>query len=121
MALSFCSRDARYINMEDGLAGYLMQNGTYEIRYAGEAVDDLHGMRPFNRRQVLDGIELHLRHQPTFVSKSRIKAMVQPFWSQYRLRIDDFRIYYDVNDEDRVVNVLRVLMKTTNQTQGESP
>jgi mRNA interferase RelE/StbE len=103
----------------DRIAEDLMQNGTYEIRYVGEAVDDLRGMRNFNRRQVLDGIEL--RHQPKFVSKSRIKAMVQPFWSQYRLRIGDFRIYYDVNDEDLVVNVLRVLMKTTDQTQGESP
>jgi hypothetical protein len=53
-------RDARHINMWDGIAEDLMQNGTYEIRYAAEAVNDLHGMRPFNRRQVLDGIELHL-------------------------------------------------------------
>ena len=98
-----------------------MPSGTYEIQYAGEAVDDLHAMRLFDRRQVLDGIELHLPHQPTFVSKSRIKAMTQPFWSQYRLRIGNFRVYYDVNDQDRVVNVLRVLMKTTTQTQGQSP
>ena len=76
---------------------------------------------PFHRREVLDGIELHLRHQPTFLSRSRIKALLQPFWSQYRLRIGDFRVYYDVNDEDLVVNILRVLMKTTSQTQGESP
>jgi mRNA interferase RelE/StbE len=98
-----------------------MPSGTYEIRYAVEAVDDLHVMRLFDRRQVMDGIELHLRHQPTFLSKSRIKAMVQPFWSQYRLRIGDFRIYYDVNDDDQVVNVLRVLIKTTSETQGQSP
>jgi mRNA interferase RelE/StbE len=98
-----------------------MPSAAYEIRYASEAVDDLHGMRVFDRRQVLDGIELHLTHQPTFVSKSRIKAMSQPFWSQYRLRVGDFRIYYDVNEEVRVVNVLRVLVKTTNQTPGESP
>ncbi len=94
-----------------------MQSGAYEIRYAEAAVDDLHAMRLFDRRQVLDGIELHLLHQPTFVSKSRIKAMTQPFWSQYRLRIADFRIYYDVVEADRIVNVLRVLVKTTNQTE----
>jgi len=98
-----------------------MPSETYEIQYADEAVDDLRGMRPFQRREVLDGIELHLRHQPTIRSRSRIKAMVQPFWSQYRLRVGDFRAYYDVNDEDLVVNVLRVLMKTTSQTQEESP
>ena len=41
--------------MWDGIAEDLMQNGTYEIRYAAEAVNDLHGMRPFNRRQVWMG------------------------------------------------------------------
>ncbi len=32
-----------------------MPSGTYEIRYAGEAVDDLCGMRLFNRRQKAGG------------------------------------------------------------------
>jgi mRNA-degrading endonuclease RelE of RelBE toxin-antitoxin system len=78
-------------------------------------------MRKFDQRKVLEGIEIHLTHQPKFVSKSRIKAMSQPFWSQYRLRVDEFRVYYDVNDDDRIVNVLRVLMKTTDQSLEESP
>jgi len=55
------------------------------------------------------------------VSKSRIKAMLQPFWSQYRLRVDEFRVYYDVDEDHLIVNVLRVLMKTTDQTPEESP
>ena len=42
--------------------------------------------------------------------------MGQPFWSQYRLRIDDFRVYYDIDEENRVVNVLRVLRKGTEPT-----
>ena len=75
----------------------------------------------FDQRKVLEGIEIHLTHQPKFVSKSRIKAMAQPFWSQYRLRIDEFRVYYDVDDDHRTVNVLRVLMKTTDQTPRETP
>jgi mRNA interferase RelE/StbE len=98
-----------------------MASAPYEIRYASEAVADLRAMRTFDQRIVLNGIELHLLHQPKIVSKSRIKLMLQPFWSQYRLRVGDFRIYYDVNDDERVVNVLRVLMKTTDQTPEESP
>jgi hypothetical protein len=52
------------------------------------------------------------------VSKSRIKAMLQPFWSQYRLRVDDFRVYYDVTETDQVqcVFILRILAKTTEAT-----
>jgi len=78
-------------------------------------------MRKFDQRKVLEGIEIHLTHQPGFGSKSRIKAMLQPFWSQYRLRVDEFRVYYDVDENHLIVNVLRVLMKTTDQTPGESP
>ncbi len=98
-----------------------MTNGAYEIRYAAAAVDDLRGMRAFNQREILDGIELHLRYGPTFVSRSRIKAMAQPFQSQYRLRIGDFRVYYDVDDVGRVVNVLRILTKKTTQTREDWP
>lgn len=94
---------------------------SYEIRYAEEAVADIRGMRKHDQRKVLDGIELHLAHQPRLVSKSRIKAMAHPFWSQYRLRIDDFRVYYDVDDELDVVNVLRVLQKSTRTTPEKPP
>jgi mRNA interferase RelE/StbE len=93
----------------------------YEIRYAAEAVADIRALRVFNQRKVLDGIGLHLTYQPKLVSRSRIKAMAQPFWSQYRLRIEDLRVYYDVDDTSHVVHVLRVLAKTTERTQEESP
>ena len=98
-----------------------MPSVPYKIRYANEAVDDVRGMRKFDQRTLLEGIKIHLTHQPKFVSKSRIKAMAQPFWSQYRLLVDEFRVYYDVDDDHRIVNVLRVLMKTTDQTPGKTP
>ena len=93
----------------------------YEIRYANQAVADIKAQRAFDQRKVLEGIEQHLTHQPKFVSKSRIKAMLQPFWSQYRLRLDDVRVYYDVDDEARQVNVLRILTKTKEPTPEEPP
>ncbi len=93
----------------------------FEIVYADDAVADIKRMRKVDQRSVLDGIEVHLSSQPTFTSKSRIKAMVQPFWSQYRLRIADFRVYYDVDADSVRVNVLRVLHKTTKQTLETPP
>jgi mRNA-degrading endonuclease RelE of RelBE toxin-antitoxin system len=93
----------------------------YEIRYADEAAADIRALRAFDKRKILDGIETHLTYQPKVVSRSRIKAMVQPFWSQFRLRIEDFRVYYDVADEDRRVYVLRVLAKTRQSTPEEPP
>ena len=98
-----------------------MASEPYEIRYANEAVQDVRGMRKFDQRKVLEGIEIHLTYQPKHLSRSRIKAMSQPFWSQYRLRVDEFRVYYDVNVDNRIVNVLRILMKTTGQTPEGTP
>ena len=92
---------------------------SYEIDYAEEAIADIEAMRAFARTKVLDVVEEHLTYQPTTVSKSRIKAMLQPFWSQYRLRADEFRVYYDVDEESRMVHVLRVLMKGTESTEEE--
>ena len=91
----------------------------YEIQYAVEAAADLRALRTYDARIVMSGIETHLRFEPRKESKSRIKAMAQPFWSQYRLRVEDFRVYYDVTDETRAVYVLRVLEKTTRTTPEE--
>ena len=88
----------------------------YNIRYTAVAEDDIGGLRAFDERKVLQGIEEHLARQPQRVSQSRIKAMEQPFWSQYRLRIDEFRVYYDVDEEGHAVNVLRVVRKGTGPT-----
>jgi mRNA interferase RelE/StbE len=93
----------------------------YEIRYAASAVADVRALRAFDQRKLLDAIGRHLTFQPKLASKSRIKLMVQPFWSQYRLRLDDFRVYYDVDEGSRRVHVLRVPRKTTGPTPEESP
>jgi mRNA interferase RelE/StbE len=42
-------------------------------------------------------------HEPDRVSKSRIKrlrAMEQP---QYRLRVEDYRVFYDIIDSDVLI------------------
>lgn len=93
----------------------------YEIRYAEEAVSDLKTLRAFDQERILDRVEEHLTYQPKLESRSRIKALLQPFWSQYRLRADEFRVYYDVDDESREVHVLRVLEKGTEVTPEAPP
>jgi mRNA-degrading endonuclease RelE of RelBE toxin-antitoxin system len=91
----------------------------YAIIYRPEAADDLRGLRAFDARAVTDTVEQHLAHEPTLVSRSRIKLMNQPFWSQYRLRIGELRAYYDVDEASRVVSVLRIRYKGTGGTSEE--
>jgi mRNA interferase RelE/StbE len=81
----------------------------YEIVLAPEAVDDLRRLRASIRSSVRDAIETHLRHQPTKSSRSRIKRLRGLERPQYRLRVDDVRIFYDVTGS--TVEVLAIVAK----------
>ncbi len=91
----------------------------YSIQYAEEAVEDIKALRAYDQRKILDGIQSHLHFSPSQVSRTGIKKMLQPFWSQYRLRIEDFRVYYDVDEARHTVNILRVLKKGQRETPKE--
>ncbi len=51
-----------------------------------------------------------IRYEPTKTSKSRIKRLRGIRHPQYRLRIDDFRIFYDV--EENRVEILSIILKS---------
>jgi len=81
----------------------------YDIVLAPSAVRELRALPPYVRAQVRDALERHLRDDPTKVSRSRIKRLRGLEQPQYRLRIGDIRVFYDVA-EDRV-EVLAVVSK----------
>jgi mRNA-degrading endonuclease RelE of RelBE toxin-antitoxin system len=82
----------------------------YEIILAPEAVQDLKSLDAHDRAKVKDLIQTHLRHAPTKISKSRIKRLRGLRHPQYRLRIDDFRVFYDVLEG--TVEVLAIIPKS---------
>ena len=81
----------------------------YEILLAPEAVKDLKGLRAHERTQVRAALDTYLRTAPRKVSKIRIKRLQGLSRPQYRLRIGDLRILYDVGE--RTVEVLAVVAK----------
>ena len=83
----------------------------YRIEVAPAADDDLAGMKAFHRAEVLDAIDEHLTHTPTIVSRSRIKRLHLLDSPAYRLRVGDYRVYYDVDEASTAVMVLRILSK----------
>lgn len=83
----------------------------YEIIFAPQAEEDLLRLRANVRAEALDTIEAHLRYEPTKLSKSRIKRLENLEWPEYRLRIGDIRAFYDVADEDNVVEILAIREK----------
>lgn len=82
----------------------------YEILLAPEAVEDLRSLRANVQAAVREGIETHLRHEPGRVSKSRIKRLRGLSRPQYRLRIDEVRVFYDV--AGGTVEVLAIVAKS---------
>lgn len=84
---------------------------TFEIILAPEADIDLRSIRAFHRSEILDAIDLHLQYTPTNLSRSRIKRLRGIDSPAYRLRVGEYRVYYDVNEDARRVSVLRVIHK----------
>ena len=82
----------------------------YEILLAPEAVQDLQSLKANVRTAVRAAMEAHLRHQPERVSKSRIKRLRGLSKPQYRLRVDDVRIFFDV--VPGTVEVLAIVSKS---------
>ena len=81
----------------------------HELIFAPEALDDLKRLRKVDAKAILDAIELHLRHEPELVSKSRIKRLRELHSPQYRLRVGEWRVFYDV--EEGEVNVRGIVSK----------
>jgi mRNA-degrading endonuclease RelE of RelBE toxin-antitoxin system len=81
----------------------------FEILLAPEALEDLQSLKAFVRAQVRNGIEKHLRHEPRKESRSRIKRLKGLSRPQYRLRVGDVRVFYDVTEAR--VEVLAIVDK----------
>lgn len=82
----------------------------FDIILSPEALDDLRRLSAFERAKVRDALEIHLRHGPTKVSKSRIKRLRELSHPQYRIRVDDLRVFYDVADDQ--VQILAIVEKS---------
>ncbi len=86
----------------------------FEIVLAPEAVEDLKALKANLRGMVRDALETHLRHQPTRTSRSRIKRLRGMRRPQYRLRVGEVRIFYDVSGA--TVEVLAIVSKSEANT-----
>ncbi len=81
----------------------------YEVRYSNVALEQLRILRAFDRAAILDQIERVLQVAPTVVSKTTVKRLRQPAPTEYRLRVGEYRIYYDVDAD--IVSIVQVLSK----------
>jgi mRNA interferase RelE/StbE len=81
----------------------------FEVRYSDEAVEQLKKIRAYDRAAIIDQIEQILVVNPTLESKAKLKLLRQAAPTQYRLRVGEFRVFYDVVQE--AVLVIQILSK----------
>ncbi|MGA2500199.1 MAG: type II toxin-antitoxin system RelE/ParE family toxin [Tepidisphaeraceae bacterium] len=82
----------------------------YEIVVMPEAEEDLDRLRATDRSAVKAAIQTHLRHEPERIGKSRIKRLRGLRRPQYRLRVANIRVFYDVTAD--TVEVLGIVEKS---------
>ncbi len=82
---------------------------SYEVVLTDTAKAHYDGLEAGTRARIRKGLQEHLAHEPTKLSRSRIKRLQEMEHPEYRLRLDPFRVFYDV--VGRTVVVLAIVPK----------
>jgi mRNA-degrading endonuclease RelE of RelBE toxin-antitoxin system len=82
----------------------------FAIVLAPEAVEDLGRLTANVRATLRAALERHLRHEPEKTSRSRIKRLRGVRRPQYRLRVNEVRVFYDVSGA--TVEILAIVAKS---------
>ena len=92
------------------------RGNTYQVAYrivlTENAIEDFNALNARWRATARDAMRTHLTHEPMKPSKSRIKRLRDLRHPQFRLRIEDLRVFYDVLSTDVVVIAIMPKEKT---------
>ena len=76
----------------------------YEIEFTPEALEDVRLFRKFERKQIIEGIELQLRHEPKVETRNR-KRLRPNDVAEWELRLGKYRVFYNAHDEVMIVSI----------------
>ncbi len=93
----------------------------YKIEYAEGVASDLANLRVYVRKQILDGIEKQLIHEPIRRTRNRkiVPGLVPPWEHEepiWQLRVGEYRVFYDVNDAAARVMIRAIRHKPPHKT-----
>lgn len=86
----------------------------FDIVLAPGAVEDFRSLKANVRAAVRAALETHLRHEPAKESRSRIKRLRGLRQPQYRLRVGEVRVFYDISGS--TVEILAIMAKSEAET-----
>ena len=70
----------------------------FEIEFTTDAIDDMYSFRKRERKYIVEEVETQLEYQPTEETRNRKKLRPNQL-AEWELRIDRFRVFYDVDTE----------------------
>ena len=96
----------------------------YKIEFSEGVADDLGAVPASQRTQVLDQIEVQLRHEPTRRTRNRkVLVGLVPRWEPvepvWELRIGEYRVFYDVDAGKSTVFIRAIRHKPPHRTTEE--
>jgi hypothetical protein len=85
-------------------SGHDLARMPFEIIRSPEALDDPRRLSAFERSKVRDALEVHLRHEPTKVSKSRVARLRESTHPQYDLGQEGAHVGRAVQPDGRALS-----------------
>ncbi len=85
----------------------------FRVELTAEAIEDLAALRSYDARRILDELEMQLAHEPTRQTRNR-KRLRPNALAEWELRVEAFRVFYQVLMEEHVVTVVAVGYKEGN-------
>ncbi len=80
----------------------------YDLRFSDEADKQIAALTARQRARLLDVVDRQLLHEPTKETRNRkpMRPDKTPYIAPWELRIDEMRVYYDVEEEPKAVVII---------------
>jgi len=86
----------------------------FKLVYDKEALADLKEMKSHEAVAILKAIQLHLTTQPAIETNNRKLLRPNPFFT-WEMRIQPFRVFYQVEEASQEVRIQRIGCKVHNE------
>ena len=86
----------------------------FRVELTRTAYGHIEALRPFDRRRVFDAIREQLTYTPAEQTGNKKLLRDNPV-ADWELRVEPFRVFYEVDEKKRIVRVLAVGTKQGNK------
>ena len=89
---------------------------TFRVKFTSAALDDVAPFKKRERKAILDGIDKQLVDEPHVETRNRQRLRPNRT-SEWEVRIGKYRVFYDVRQSDRIVEVKMIGEKRGNMVR----